>query len=99
MKEIRQSPNAWEKYVSAKKAAFGEAAATGEPATLEELEEQIARFAADAGIPETGMPPRAEVHPTKRSQLSKWFYLTLVLLFAGLVAFLFWWGQNLETSL
>jgi len=99
MKEDQESSlSAWERYVSAKKAAFSEPEDDGEPRTMEELEEAIAEAAACAGIPETGMPPRAEVHPVKRSQLSKWFYLSLVVLFASLVTFLLWWGRQLEMS-
>ncbi len=98
MKEDQASSlTAWERYVSAKKAAFGEED-SGEPLTLDQLEEAIAQAAASAGIPETGMPPRAEVHPVKRSQLSKWFYLTLVVLFALLTAGLFWWGRQQQIS-
>ncbi len=98
MKEDRESSlTAWERYVSAKKAAFG-ADNANEPLSLEQLEEAIAQAAASAGIPETGMPPRAEVHPVKRSQLTKWFYLALVVLFALLVAGLFWWGGEQQIS-
>ncbi len=94
MKEDQTSPlSAWERYVSAKKAAFG-AENDEETLTLDQLEEAIAQAAASAGVPETGMPPRAEVHPVKRSQISKWFYLTLVVLFALLVAGLIWWGRQ-----
>jgi len=99
MNEDRERQTAWERYVSAKKAAFGESAETdSDLLTLEELESQIAQAAASAGIPETGMPPRAEVHPVRRGQLSKWFYLTLVVLFAGLVVFLLWWGRQQDAA-
>ncbi|MFC4599111.1 hypothetical protein [Cohnella hongkongensis] len=92
MKEDQASSlSAWERYVSAKRAAFEE---PEEELTIDQLEEAIARAAAEAGIPETGMPPRAEVHPVKRSQLSKWFYLTLVVLFSFLVVGLLWWGRQ-----
>ncbi|MFB9277259.1 hypothetical protein [Cohnella cellulosilytica] len=98
MKEDQASSlSAWDRYVSAKKAAFA-AEDSGEPLTMDQLEEAIAQAAASAGIPETGMPPRAEVHPVKRSQLSKWFYLTLVVLFALLVAGLLWWGQHQQIA-
>jgi hypothetical protein len=97
MNEDQQgSPSAWDRLMSAKKAAFGEPAAAEEELTLEELELAIAEAAASAGVPETGMPPRSEVHPVKRSQISRWFYLTLVVLFTGLVIGLLWWGQRLE---
>ncbi|XID94232.1 hypothetical protein ACF3MZ_06835 [Paenibacillaceae bacterium WGS1546] len=94
MKEDRDQSTVWDRYVSAKEAAFGRTDGDDEPLTLEELEAEIAKAAAIAGLPETGMPPRSEVHPVKRRPLSKWFYLALVLLFAALVAGLFWWGRQ-----
>lgn len=84
----------WSKYVDAKRYAKGEPDGKEAPMTLEELERAIAEAAAQSGLQETGMPPRSEVHPVKRSQISRWFYLTLVVLFAGLVVGLVLWGRE-----
>jgi hypothetical protein len=84
----------WNKYLQAKQTAFGVPEEKSEPQTLEELEAAIAEAAASSGLPETGLPPRAGVHPAKRSQLSRWFYLALVLIFSGLVIGLVWWGRE-----
>ncbi|QJD82389.1 hypothetical protein [Cohnella herbarum] len=96
MKEDDDSSSVWSKYVAAKQSAFGPPAKANDgPNTIEELEAAIAEAAASSGIPEIGMPPRSEVHyPVRRRQLSKWFYLVLVILFTGLVVGLLWWGQS-----
>lgn len=96
MSEERDS-SIWNHYVKAKQAAFG-AEEDETKQSLEELEAAIAEAAASSGIPEIGLPPRSGVHPTKRSQLSKWFYLTLVVLFAGLVFGLLWWGKRQDMA-
>jgi hypothetical protein len=96
MKENDETSSVWEKYVAAKQTVFGDDKEDDTPLTLEELELAIAEAAASSGIPEIGMPPRSVVHPVKRSQLSKWFYLVLVILFTALVVGLLWWGQKLE---
>jgi cobalamin biosynthesis Mg chelatase CobN len=86
----------WSRYRSAKNHALAPAKEPGEEEklTLDQLEEAIAQIAATSGIPETGMPPRAVVHPSQHRQLSRWFYRILVLLFAGLAAGLVWWGRR-----
>lgn len=89
----RQS-SVWGKYIEAKQHAFGAGQDVVDALTPEELDAEIARTAADSGIPETGMPPRSIVHESRRPPLSAWFYLTLVLLFAALVAGLLWWGST-----
>lgn len=92
MNERDGRPSVWEQFVEAKK----HAAASEEreaPLTIEELEAAIAAEAAQAGL-ETGMPPRSVVHPAKSRQLSRWFYLTLVVLFTLLVGGLIWWGRK-----
>jgi len=96
MKEERPL-TAWDKYVEAKRHALSPdepQTAEGEPLTIDELELAIAEAAAASGLPETGMPPRAVVHPSARRSYSKWFYRTLLVLFYGLVAFLLWWGYE-----
>lgn len=93
MKEQGDRVSAWDRYVAAKQHASASANTPGDKLTLAELEAAIAEEAAVHGL-ETGMPPRSIVHPPKSSQLSRWFYLTLVILFALLVAGLFWWGQS-----
>lgn len=84
----------WDRYRKAKQEALAVPAEEQEQLTLEELERSIAQIAAASGIPETGMPPRAVVHPAKRRQLSRWFYRSLLILFAALVAGLVWWGNR-----
>ncbi|WP_239614098.1 hypothetical protein [Cohnella mopanensis] len=96
MKENDETSSVWERYVAAKQTVFGDDKEEQPPLTIEELEAAIAEAAASSGIPEIGMPPRSEVHPVKRSQLSKWFYLVLVILFTALVIGLLWWGRKLE---
>lgn len=88
--------SAWDRYVEAKRRAFEESADEDgtRPLTLEELEAAIAETAASSGIPETGMPPRSSVHPSAKRNLSAWFYRVLVVLFIGLVVYLFWWGNK-----
>jgi hypothetical protein len=93
MKEESDS-SVWRKYVAAKQNALGVSKESEAPLTLEQLEEAIAQTAADSGLPEIGMPPRSIVHPVKRSQLSRWYYLILVVLFSGLVIGLVWWGRE-----
>jgi len=94
MKEDSDSSSIWSKYVAAKKIAFGDDQDTDTHLTLEELELAIAETAASSGLPEIGMPPRSAVHPVRRTQLSRWFYLALVVLFSGLVIGLVWWGKK-----
>jgi hypothetical protein len=94
MKDDKEASSVWSKYIEAKKSAFGEAKESEGPLTLEELEAAIAEAAANSGLPEIGMPPRSVVHPVKRRQLSRWFYLSLVVLFSGLVIGLVWWGRE-----
>lgn len=94
MSEQGDRVSAWDKYVAAKKQASAGANTSDEKLTLAELEAAIAEEAAEQGLSETGMPPRSIVHSPKASQLSRWFYLSLVILFAMLVAGLFWWGQS-----
>lgn len=97
MKESDHS-SVWERFVEAKRNALREpesAEVDGPPLTLEELEKAIEEAAAASGIPETGMPPRATVHPTSRRAWSKWFYRLLVVLFVALIVLLFRWGQQL----
>lgn len=86
----------WTRYREAKNHAFGAPETKNEELemTLEELEASIAQIAATSGIPETGMPPRAVVHPSKQKQLSRWFYRFLLFLFAVLVIGLLWWGTE-----
>lgn len=93
MKE-REGASVWEQYVEAKKHAVSEDDGPRRPMTIEELEAAIAREAEQSGLSETGMPPRSVIHPAKRSQLSRWFYLTLVILFTLLVGGLLWWGSR-----
>jgi ferric-dicitrate binding protein FerR (iron transport regulator) len=86
----------WTQYRQAKEQAL---AAEGEEEpdakmSLEELEAAIAQAAASSGLPETGLPPRAAVHPSKQRQLSRWFYRALLFLFAVLTAGLVWWGRQ-----
>jgi hypothetical protein len=94
MKEDGETSLIWNKYVEAKQSAFGAVKEEPTPVTLEQLEAEIAAAAAISGLPETGLPPRTIVHPVKRSQISRWFYLTLVVLFSGLVIGLVWWGRE-----
>jgi ferric-dicitrate binding protein FerR (iron transport regulator) len=84
------------RFRDAKNHAMGDAEAKKKEIelTLEQLEEAIAQIAASSGIPETGMPPRSVVHPSKRGQLSRWFYRLLLVLFTGLAAGLVWWGRH-----
>lgn len=98
MKEESDSSSVWSRYVAAKQTAFGVAKENEAPLTLEELEAAIAQAAASSGLPEIGMPPRSDVHPVKRSQLSKWFYLSLVVIFAGMVVGLVWWGREYQSG-
>ncbi len=88
------SSSVWNRFQAAKQTAFGAPEEKAEPQTLEELEAAIAETAASSGFPENGLPPRSGVHPIKRSQLSRWFYLSLVVLFSGLVIGLVWWGRE-----
>lgn len=94
-------PTAWDKYVEAKRHALSpdeKEVADHEPLSIEQLELAIAEAAAASGLPETGMPPRAEVHPSVRKSYSKWFYRLLLALFSGLVGFLLWWGYEHYSS-
>ncbi|MFC5699853.1 hypothetical protein ACFPVX_01050 [Cohnella faecalis] len=91
----REPGSAWERYRYAKKNALEQAEEPqGEPMTLDELEAAIAQTAASSGIPETGMPPRSVVHPSKRGQGTKLFYRLLLFLFILLVGGLLWWGNK-----
>jgi len=93
-----RSSSVWRKYVEAKKMALNDPEDdNAPPQTLEQLEAAIAEAAASSGVPETGLPPRAVVHPSKQRQLSRWFYLTLVVLFTALVCGLLWWGNHKYT--
>ncbi|MFD0670457.1 hypothetical protein [Cohnella sp. GCM10027633] len=94
MKEREEGSSVWEQFREAKKHAISGDERSGEATSIEELEAAIAEAAAQSGLSETGMPPRSAIHPNKRSQLSRWFYLTLVILFTLLVAGLFWWGSG-----
>ncbi|MFC5531712.1 hypothetical protein [Cohnella yongneupensis] len=94
MSENEDKSSVWQTYVEAKKHAASDSKQTGDKLTIAELEAAIAEEAALSGLSETGMPPRAVIHLPKRSQLSRWFYLTLVILFTLLVAGLFWWGRK-----
>jgi hypothetical protein len=94
MKDDSEASSVWSKYVAAKKSAFGDTGESDEPLTMEQLEAAIAQAAASSGLPEIGMPPRSDVHPVKRSQLSRWFYLSLVVIFSGMVIGLVWWGRH-----
>lgn len=91
-----ETSSVWSRYREAKEHALAkeEDKDGAEPLTLEQLEEAIAQAAASSGIPETGMPPRSVVHPSKQKQLSRWFYRILLLLFAALTAGLVWWGRR-----
>jgi hypothetical protein len=84
----------WDRYRKAKQAALAAPEDKEKQLTLEELEQAIAEIAASRGIPETGMPPRAIVHPSRQSQLERWFYRILLILFFLLVAGLAWWGNQ-----
>jgi hypothetical protein len=99
MKEDNTSSSVWNKYIEAKQTAFGSPKSKEAPLTLEELEAVIAQTAATSGLPEIGMPPRSAVHPVKRSQLSRWFYMALVVIFSGLVIGLVWWGRLYQRGL
>ncbi|BBI33166.1 hypothetical protein [Cohnella abietis] len=94
MKDEENSSSVWSKYLAAKESAFGSTQEDDIHLSLEELEAVIAETAASSGLPETGMPPRSNVHPSSRRQLSRWFYLALVVLFSALVIGLFWWGRE-----
>jgi hypothetical protein len=93
MKENNTPSTVWNKYKEAKQTAFGAPKNREAPLSLEELEAVIAQTAATSGLPEIGMPPRSAVHPVKRSQLSRWFYMALVVIFSCLVIGLVWWGR------
>jgi hypothetical protein len=97
MKE-EEGSSVWASYKEAKRNAFErqESPSVEEvPLTIEELELAIAMTAASSGVPETGMPPRATVHPSGRGRWSRWFYRALVVLFSALVATLLWWGYKI----
>ncbi|CAI6057722.1 hypothetical protein [Cohnella sp. JJ-181] len=90
-------PTAWDKFVEARRHALSQdekEPEVREPMSMDELERAIAETAAASGLPETGMPPRAVVHPSARKSYSKWFYRLLLLLFSALVGFLLWWGYE-----
>ncbi|WP_080838602.1 hypothetical protein [Cohnella massiliensis] len=96
MKESDHS-SVWTRYKEAKRIALEteeEKPENEEPRTLEELEAAIARTAELSGIPETGLPPRAGVHERASRGYSRWFYRALVVLFTGLVVFMFWMGRQ-----
>jgi hypothetical protein len=99
MKEENISSSVWNKYTEAKQKAFGSPMSKEAPLSLEELEAVIAQTAATSGLPEIGMPPRSAVHPVRRSQLSRWFYMALVVIFSGLVIGLVWWGRLYQRGL
>ncbi len=97
MNDNDATSSVWSRYRDAKVKALG--ADPDEEAdpklSLEELEETIAQIAASSGIPETGMPPRSEVHPSQQKVLTQWFYRILLVLFAALVAGLIGWGREM----
>lgn len=96
MNEYDTSSSVWSRYREAKEKALGlESDEEADQQSLEELEEAIAQLAASSGIPETGMPPRSEVHPSQHKVLTQWFYRILLVLFAALVAGLIWWGNEM----
>lgn len=92
-----ETSKVWSKYREAKKQALAQEREQEqeEKLSLEELEKAIAETAASSGIPETGMPPRSVVHPSQYKQLTQWFYRILLILFAGLVVGLVWWGRKI----
>jgi hypothetical protein len=94
MKEDSDSSSIWNKYVAAKMTVFGISQEEVAVQTLEQLEAAIAQTAATSGFPEMGIPPRSVVHPVKRSQISRWFYLSLVVIFSSMVVGLVWWGRE-----
>jgi len=97
MNEHDAVSSVWSRYRQANQIALSEPAEPEdqENMSLEELEQAIAQAAAASGIPETGMPPRAVVHPVKRPPVSVWFYTVLVILFVALVTGMIWWGRNM----
>lgn len=95
MKEDDKPSLVWTKYREAKQNVLGLPKVEQVTMTLEELEAAIAQTAASSGLPETGMPPRSIVHHVNRRQLSRWYYLSLVLIFSALVIGLIWWGREL----
>jgi ferric-dicitrate binding protein FerR (iron transport regulator) len=97
----QDTSSVWSRYREAKFHALGEAEEKQEETemSLEQLEKAIAELAAASGIPETGMPPRAAVHPSKRGQSARWFYRVLLVLFVGLVGGLVWWGSKLYDTM
>ncbi|WP_373229758.1 hypothetical protein [Cohnella sp.] len=94
MKEDEIPSLVWSKYLEAKHHVFGIPKEEHAALSLEELEAAIAQTAASSGLPEIGMPPRSVVHPVRRRQLSRWYYLMLVFMFSGLVIGLVWWGRE-----
>lgn len=94
MKEDSDSSSVWNKYVAAKQNVFGTSKEQEARLTLEQLEAAIVQTAATSGLPEMGIPPRSVVHPAKHSQMSRWFYLTLVVIFSSLIVGLVWWGRE-----
>lgn len=46
---------------------------------------------------ETKLPPRRKKYPSSLHNLNKWYYNLLFILFLGLVAFLFWYGNKFSS--
>ncbi|WP_276351726.1 hypothetical protein [Cohnella caldifontis] len=92
----KEPSSVWAKFRQAKEQALAseEERDPDMKLSLEELEAAIAEAAASSGLPETGLPPRAVVHPSQKRQLSRWFYRVLLILFAVLVGGLVWWGRQ-----
>lgn len=87
------SSSVWTRYKEAKRRAIA-ASQPEKPEGKPDLDEIIARAMAEAGLPETGMPPRSVIHPSQYARITKWFYRSLVVLFVALVAGLIWWGYR-----
>jgi len=52
-----------------------------------------AKHAAEAGKDkEPKLPPRRKKYPSSAQTVTKWFYNLLIVVFVGLVVFLFWYG-------
>jgi hypothetical protein len=49
----------------------------------------------DPGEPK--LPPRRKKYPSSLHNLNKWYYNLLFVLFLGLVAFLFWYGNKFSS--
>lgn len=47
----------------------------------------------DAAGPDA-LPPRRKKFPSSRHKIARWYYNLLFVLFVGLIAFLFWFGNT-----